>query len=381
MIYLDNAATSWPKAPPVAEALSRSVIEPIGNVGRSAHQAALAASQIVYDFREAMQRHIPRTDVEKTIITRNATEAINIALLGSVHSGDIILTTVTEHNAVARPLSYLKSQGVQVIEVHCDPFGRIDSEDFLRHLKEQSITVAVFTAANNITGTVNPVEELVAACIAYRVPFIIDAAQVVGEMRFADFPEGASGALCCSIHKGLLGPAGVGVMALYGDFSPRPLWYGGTGSRSESVLQPDFLPDQYESGTPAVHAIAGANAALAYCAEHAGNITHTRNEMADLLYQQLNEIEELKMLSPERHRVPVISVSVRSGTVSTIARGLFQQGIAIRSGLHCAPLMHQHLKTIDRGGALRFSPGFQTTAEEITTVISVLKEIFHDSRY
>jgi selenocysteine lyase/cysteine desulfurase len=103
--------------------------------------------------------------------------------------------------------------------------------------------------------------------------------------------------------------------------------------------------------------------------------------MADLLYQQLNEIEELKMLSPERHRVPVISVSVRSGTVSTIARGLFQQGIAIRSGLHCAPLMHQHLNTIDHGGALRFSPGFQTTAEEITTVISVLKEIFHDSRY
>ena len=324
-----------------------------------------------------MQHHIPRTDVEKTVITRNATEAINIALLGSVHPGDVILTTVTEHNAVARPLSYLKTQGVQVLSIQCDPFGRIDGEDFSRHLKEHTIALAVFTAANNITGALNQIDELVAACVAYQVPFIIDAAQVAGEISFSDFPEGATGALCCSIHKGLLGPAGVGVMALYGAFSPRALWYGGTGSRSESVIQPDFLPDRYESGTPAVHAIAGANAALAYCTDHALTIARNRSAMADLLYQQLAELKGLRMLSPQSDRVPVISVTVETGTVSSLARGLFQHDIAIRSGLHCAPLMHQHLRTLEQGGALRFAPGFQTTADEINTVISVLKEMLY----
>lgn len=374
MIYLDNAATSWPKAPGVAQAVVDSINGPVGNVGRSAHGPALAAGQLLFDCRSLLQTVMPPTELEKTIFTRNATEALNIAILGSLEPGQVVLTTVVEHNAVARPLYRLSQEGVELQFAKCDEFGRVDAQAFRSQLLAGSIDLAVFTAANNITGAINPIQEMVLSCMEAGIPFVIDGAQAIGEIRIDDFPPGANGALCYSLHKGLLGPAGVGVMALYGDFSPRPLWYGGTGSRSDSEVQPDFLPDKYESGTPAIHAIAGANAALAFVADHFAEISERREETAHLLWEALVGFDRLRMLSSGKNRVGVISVIVKEGTIGELSRTLYGRDIAVRSGFHCAPWAHRHLETVDYGGAIRFSVGYSTTKADIDRTVAVLKE-------
>lgn len=377
MIYLDNAATSWPKAPTVAHAVARTIDEPVGNVGRSAHAPAMAAAKVLYDCRSLLQSVMPPTELEKTIFTRNATEALNIALLGSLVPGNTVLTTPVEHNAVARPLYRLSRQGVKLQFAECDRFGMVNLEDFRRQLKHTSIDLTVFTAANNITGAINPVDEMVAACVDSGVPFVIDASQAIGELRFPAFPHGASGALCFSLHKGLLGPSGVGVMALYGDFSPQPLWFGGTGSRSDSEVQPTFLPDKYESGTPAIHAIAGANASLVYVRNHFDEIVEKRQQTARSLWEALTGFDRLRMLTSDKACLGVISVTVREGTIGELSRALYGKDIAVRSGFHCAPWAHRHLQTVEHGGAIRFSVGYATTQEEIEKTVAVVKEVLY----
>lgn len=377
MIYLDNAATSWPKAPGVAEAMSRAVLEPVGNVGRSAHQPAIEASRIVYDCRKVLQRIMPPTALEKTVFTLNATDSLNIALRGSLKPGDAVVTTSMEHNAVARPLHALSTCGVRLEFCRCDDYGRVDMDDFAVKLKAVRPRLAAFTAASNVTGAINPVRDMVALCASLDIPFVIDGAQIVGECFLTPFPDGARGVLCYSAHKGLLGPAGVGVLALYGSFEPEPLRYGGTGSRSDSEVQPDFLPDRYESGTPAIPAIAAVAAAAAYCADHADSIARTRERAGRLLWDGLSSLQGLRMLSPRDNRVGLVSATVREGTISDLAQVLYRRDIALRSGFHCAPWAHRHLDTVSRGGALRFSVGYATTEEEIRTVVQAVGEALH----
>lgn len=376
MIYLDNAATSWPKAPGVAEAISKVITEPLGNVGRSAHQPAITASRLVFDFRMRLHDVIPATTAEKTICTRNATEALNMAILGMVGDGSAksVLTTCVEHNAVARPLHQLETRGVHLEFTRCDAYGRVDVEVFRKQLREKHFDLAVFTAANNVSGACNDVSQMVQSCIESDVPFVIDASQVAGEVLLEAFPESARGALCFSAHKGLLGPTGIGVMALYGDFAPRPLWYGGTGSRSDSEVQPDFLPDRYESGTPAVHAIAGAKAAVEYISGHVTELAERRKMCADMLFGELSSMDRLRMLSSESNRVGVISVTVKEGTIGDLTRALYAKDVAVRSGFHCAPWTHRHFGTVEHGGAIRFSPGFATTIDEVHETIAIVRE-------
>lgn len=374
MIYLDNAATSWPKAPPVAEAIRQSIEQPVGNVGRSAHRPAMAAARILYDCRQALQRVMPPTDLEKTIFTQNATDALNIALFGSLEPGDTVLTTMVEHNAVARVLHQLVQRGVHVEYCACDTFGRADLVDFSMKLAQRSISLAVFTAAGNVTGAINDIAAMVTACTLRHIPFVIDGAQAVGEYSLPSIPHDANGALCFSLHKGLLGPAGVGVLALYGSFAPKPLTFGGTGSRSDSEQQPEMLPDRYESGTPAIHAIAGSVAATRFVAEHGEQLHEHRQDMGDLLYSGLQTMERLRLLSPPKGRVGLVSVTVREGTISALAQHLYAKDIAVRGGYHCAPWAHRFLGTTTHGGAVRFSVGPNTTEEEIEITLRVVKE-------
>lgn len=374
MIYLDNAATSWPKAPGVAEALAKAITDPVGNVGRSAHAPALAAAQLLFDCRQRLQSVMPPTDLEKTVFTRNATEALNMAILGTCLPGQVVLTTPVEHNAVARPLYHLSQRGVRLEFAQCDQFGRVDADAFRTQLLKTPIDLAVFTAANNVSGAINPLEDMVAACIEASVPFIIDGAQAVGEISLPVFPKDARGALCYSLHKGLLGPSGVGVMALYGDFSPQPLFYGGTGSRSDSEVQPEFLPDKYESGTPAIHAIAGSNAALTYVVNHLSEISEKREKATSVMWQALAELDLLRMLTSEGDRVALVSITVKDGTIGDLSRALYGQDIAMRAGYHCAPWTHRYLNTVDQGGAIRFSVGHTTTIDDIEKTVEAVKE-------
>jgi len=377
MIYLDNSATSWPKAPSVAQAIADCVLNPIGNVGRSSHEPANAAGRLLYECRSAVESFLPQIPLEQIIFTRNATESINVALFGFLRAGDSVLTTPIEHNAVARPLHVLAQRGIQVHICPCDDFGRIDPAVFRRELQRLRPSLAVFSAASNVTGAINPVEMMVFDCGAMNIPYVIDAAQAIGEVRRWNFPSESNGAVCFSLHKGLLGPAGVGIMALYGAFRPEPLWFGGTGSRSDSVVQPDFLPDRYESGTPAIHTIAGCTASLEYCHIHEKKIEDNRNTMGLLLYDGLSQFKQLRIISPAVDRVAVISVTISDGKISSLAEGLFRAGIAVRTGFHCAPLAHARFGTTPLGGAIRFSPGYATTEDEVIQTIAVVKEVLH----
>ncbi len=377
MIYLDNSATSWPKAPPVAQALADSVRNPVGNVGRSSHEAALAAGQILYGCRSAVEHFIPQIQLERIVFTRNATESINIALLGSLGAGDSVLTSPIEHNAVARPLHVLAQRGIHIHTCPCDDFGRVDPSIFRKQLLRLRPSLAVFSAGSNVSGVINPVETMVQDCMIMDIPYVIDATQAIGEVPRWQFPSVGNGAICFSLHKGLLGPAGVGIMALYGTFRPAPLWFGGTGSRSDSVLQPDFLPDCYESGTPAIHAIAGCSAALEYCGTYGKMINDNRKAMGDLLYDGLSQFKQLRMVSPAVDRLAVISVTAKEGKISTLAEGLFRSDIAVRTGFHCAPMAHERFGTTTQGGTIRFSPGYATTKEEVYQTLAVVEEVLH----
>ncbi|MDD2406471.1 MAG: aminotransferase class V-fold PLP-dependent enzyme [Sphaerochaetaceae bacterium] len=374
MIYLDNAATSWPKAPHMAQACEHIFMHPIGNVGRSAHEGSITASRILYDCRKTLQDIIPPTHIEKIIFTKNATEALNIALFGFLAPGDTVITTPIEHNAVARPLSVLASRHVKILFSPVDGYGKIDIDGFSKLLDAERPRLAVFTVAGNVSGVINPVEELVASCASRDIPFVLDGAQAVGEIALSGFGEGASGALCFSLHKGLLGPTGVGVMALYGNFNPRALVYGGTGSNSDATMQPEILPDKFESGTLPIHSVAIGLHALRYCVEHADTISRQRNITSDLLWEGLASLKQLRMISPREDRVGLVSVTTKETTISCIARYLFSHQVAIRSGLHCAPWAHKHFNTLAQGGALRFSVGYATTTEEVLKVIDLVKE-------
>jgi selenocysteine lyase/cysteine desulfurase len=334
----------------------------------------MAAARILYDCRQALQRIMPPTDLEKTIFTQNATGALNIALFGSLEPGDTVLTTMVEHNAVARVLHQLVQRGVHVEYCACDTFGRVDLVDFSRKLTHLPIRLAVFTAAGNVTGAINDIAAMVAACTLRNIPFVIDGAQAVGEYSLPPMPDDANGALCFSLHKGLLGPAGVGVMALYGTFAPNPLTFGGTGSRSDSEQQPEMLPDRYESGTPAIHAIAGSAAAARFVAEHSEQLHTHRQDMGNLLYSGLQTMDRLRLLSPPEGRVGLVSVTVQEGTISALAQCLYAKDIAVRGGYHCAPWAHRFLGTARHGGAVRFSVGPNTTEEEIEITLRVVKE-------
>ncbi|NCB02893.1 MAG: aminotransferase class V-fold PLP-dependent enzyme [Spirochaetia bacterium] len=380
MIYLDNAATSWPKAPLVSDAMKEAIDNPYGNIGRSAHELSQNSSSALYKFRSLLHSILPPTKEENIIVTSGATHSLNIALLGSIKPHDTIITTQLEHNAVMRVLDYLKKDNIQVIPLKSDSYGRVLLEEIQETIANHRPKLAVINGASNVNGVVQPLEELINVFNAHHIPLIIDASQLMGEVDLPQNIKDISGAVCFSLHKGLLGPSGVGAMALYGAFLPTPLIFGGTGSKSDSIIQPTFLPDRYESGTLPIPAIIGSNSALEYVISHKGEIYTTKYEMAEYLYNSLVNIKEIRMLSPKGEKVPNITFTVKKGTISSLSQFLFNSDIAFRSGFHCAPSAHTYLNTHECGGAIRFSIGYTTTRGELDEVIDTVKRGIDETR-
>lgn len=376
MIYLDNAATSWPKAPFVAQAMKKSIEEPYGNIGRSSHTPSLLSSNALFQCRSLVQQSIPFTPVENIIITSSATHALNTAILGSVKEGDTIVTTQLEHNAVMRVLDYKKNK---VIPLTSDSYGRIIISEILQTLHISRPTMAIINAASNVNGVVQPLEELLTIFKEQHITTIIDASQVMGEYDIPIIMKDLDGAICFSLHKGLLGPSGIGIMALYGSFSPTPLYFGGTGSRSDSIIQPTFLPDKYESGTLPISSMMGSIPALEYVISHKQKIYAHKKEMADYLYNALIEMDEIRMLTPKERRVGNITFTPKKGTISSFSQTLARKDIAFRGGYHCAPVAHAFLDTIHQGGAIRLSIGYATTQEELDEVIQHIQRGLYES--
>ena len=263
MIYLDNAATSWPKPPEVIKAMSDVLECAGGNPGRSGHSLSIAAARVVYNCREKIAEFFNAPDPLRVIFTANATQALNLALRGILRPGDKVITTAMEHNSVMRPLRFLEKKGVNLAICRCAADGSLDKGE-MSGLIDSRTRLVVMTQASNVSGTVLPVAEVTAFAHKSGVPVLVDASQSAGALP-VDIQSSDIDLLAFTGHKELLGPTGTGGLIINKGFDVsimEPLTFGGTGSRSESEEQPSDLPDKYESGTANLLGIAGLSAGL-----------------------------------------------------------------------------------------------------------------------
>jgi cysteine desulfurase family protein len=377
MIYLDNAATSFPKAPGVAEAMARALAGAGGNPGRASHRLALEGSRIQFRTREALAALLGVRDAGRVCFTKNATEALNLAILGRVPPGGAVALGALQHNAVMRPLRHLEAaRGVRLLTVPQDACGRHDPEA-LRAALAARPDLMVLNAACNVTGALAAVGEIAARCRAAGVPLCLDVSQWVGHLPLA-VADLDPALVCGSGHKGLLGPGGTGFCCVPEGCEPQPLLRGGTGSASESECQPEFLPDRYEAGTANLPGLAGLLAALEWL-EATGLETVRRREAArtEQLARGLAALPGVTVLGPGpgAERAPVVAVTVAGRDLGELALELDRRDIATRVGLHCAPAVHRVLGTLQGGGALRFAPGAFTTAAEVDAALAAMEDL------
>ncbi len=374
MIYLDNAATSHPKAPGVADAVAGCIQAGTCSPGRASHPLAREASRLLFEAREACCTFLGGTQSERLIFTPNATEALNLVLLGSLPPGATVALSSLEHNAVMRPLRHLEAtRGVRLLVIPFDGCGRPDPQA-LKQALEARPQLMVLNAASNVTGCLTPFSDVAELCKRQGVPLCLDASQLAGHVPM---PAGCD-FICFPGHKGLLGPTGTGGLLLGPGANPAPLIRGGTGSASERESQPPFLPDRYESGTPNVPALAGLLAALRFLATPEALARQVRAlALCDELLRGLRALPGVVSQGPGpgQARVPVVSITVAGRDLGELALELDRREICARVGLHCAPSAHRSLGTLDSGGTLRFSPGLFTTPEEIRETLNVMEEL------
>jgi cysteine desulfurase family protein len=375
MIYLDNAATSFPKAPGVAKAVYRCLTEVGGNPGRASHRFAQEGGRILFQAREACAGLFGVRDSARLVFTRNATEALNLAILGRVPAGGCVAVSSLEHNAVMRPLRQLEAaRGVRLLVVPFDACGRPDPEA-LRAALGQRPDLMLLTAASNVTGCLPELGAIAAQCRASGVVLCVDASQGAGHLPLPVLDLGVP-LLCFAGHKGLLGPTGTGGLYVQEGFEPEPLIRGGTGSASSSERHPEFMPDRLEAGTANLAGLAGLLAALQWLA--GTGIQAVRAREAALTERLLRGLLALPGVAapgpgPGVERAPVVSITVAGRDLGELALELDRRDIAARAGLHCAPAAHRSIGTFAGGGTLRFSPGCFTREAEIDQLLGTME--------
>ena len=377
MIYLDNAATSFPKPPQVIRGMTEALQQYGANPGRGGHQLALQAGRTVEKCREAAAALLG-AHPERVIFTRNCTESLNLAILGMLHKGDEVICSHSEHNAVMRPLERLVSRdGVTVKLLRPDGRGLLSPEGLRRAITSRTGLV-IICHASNVTGVIQPVQELGSICREKGVPLLVDAAQTAGVLDVS-LDSLHADMIAMPGHKGLLGPHGTGLLALREGVDPEPLILGGTGSASESVRQPELLPDRYESGTVNLPGIAGLLAGIEYIARQREDIHRRESALNERLRRQLAGIPGLRILGDDSApRVAITSVVPEGGDSAALADALDATGVAVRGGLHCAPAMHSYLGTM-RSGAVRFSPGPYTTERDVDDAAALVARLMRTS--
>lgn len=375
LIYLDNAATTWPKPEGVWQAVEE-LMKKGANPGRGGHRMALDVGRVVLETREAMAKIFNAPNPSRMVFTANATESLNLALKGFLKTGDHVLTTSMEHNAVARPLQVLMEQGVEVSYLPCSPEGFLDPQQIEKTIRKNTKMV-VMTHASNVTGTIMPIEEVGQITRKNGLVYLVDAAQTAGVYDI-DLEKLSIDLLAFPGHKGLLGPQGIGGLYIREGIDLRPLKEGGTGSNSESLFQPEVLPDKYESGTLNTLGIAGLGSGINFILEKGIKNIHL-HEMAltKRLLEAMKGIKGIKIYGPndEQRQAPVISfnfINQDSSEIGFILDRAFN--IASRTGLHCAPLAHQTIGTLEQG-TVRLSMSYFNTEDEIDYVAESLEKI------
>ena len=377
-IYLDNAATSFPKPESVSVRMRYYLDEVGASVNRSVYAEAADAGFVTLALRERLSRLLGHGDPTHCIITSGATAALNLGLKGYLKPGDHCIVSSLEHNAVMRPLVQLEKTGVRFDRVPCDADGRMDIEAFEKLFRPETRLVAV-THASNVFGTLNPVEHICHIAGVRGVPVLLDGAQTAGHYPI-HFEQLGLSALAVPGHKGLLGPSGIGALLLSPAFANEltPLVAGGTGSFSDSEELPPILPDRLESGTPNIPGIYGWEAALAFIEEKGVQaLCEQESALTDRFLNGIKTLPGVRILGPllPEERVGVVSLDFIGRDNAEIAFALEREyGILTRCGLHCAPGAHKALGTFPQG-TVRFSFGWATTDDEIDAAIKAVKEL------
>lgn len=365
-VYLDNAATSFPKPEKVYQAVMHAMRDVGASPGRGGHRRSFEAGRIMFMAREAVANLFAIPDSSRIIFTHSATGALNLALHGILAAGDHVVTTSMEHNSLLRPLHALRNEGVEVTIVPAGSDGMVDPADVEKAVQHNTRMVAV-GHVSNVCGAIQPIGPIAKLCRRAGAIFLVDAAQSAG---YLDIDVNAIGIdlLAAPGHKGLLGPAGTGFLYAAPHIVLKPVYEGGTGTSSTSLEQPTLFPDGFEAGTHNLPGIAGLKAGIEFILERGLDaiFQHERallNEAARLL----GKIQGVKIYGPQDpdKRGSVLSFNVDGVDASLLAAELDHDfDIAVRAGLHCAPLAHQTIGSMP-SGTLRLSPGWSSTFEEI----------------
>ena len=375
MIYFDNAATTLHKPPEVIEAVVHAMTTS-GNASRGTHTGSLAASRTVYETRKKIADFFHCSRADHVIFTSNSTEALNIAICGTLGKGDHIISTDLEHNSVLRPLYHLEEQGASLTFLSANKKGCIDYDDFKRSIKPNTKAI-VCTHASNLTGNVLDIEKIGHIAKAHNLLFIVDASQSAGCIDI-NMETMNIDILCFTGHKGLLGPQGTGGLCIHESVEIRPFKRGGSGIHSYEKGQPQAYPARLEAGTLNSHGIAGLCAAINYINTITiPVIAKKEQELLWHFYKGICNIPEIHIYGDfdTKERAAILSLNIEgydSGTVSDLLSQEYD--IATRPGAHCAPRMHQALGTTETG-AVRFSFSSFNTMEEVETAIRALKEL------
>jgi cysteine desulfurase family protein len=379
IIYLDNAATSWPKPPRVKEAMNRFLDQIGANPGRSGHVLSIEAARILYEAREILANLFHVKDPLRIVFAQNATEALNLALQGLLRPSDHVITSSMEHNSVMRPLHDLEKKGIDLNILPCSEEGILDPREVERKIQSNTKMI-VLNHASNVTGTLLPVKEVGLIARRYDLLFLVDAAQTAGAYPI-DVEKDEIDLLAFTGHKSLYGPQGTGGLVIGERVNEKemvPILQGGTGSRSESEEQPDFLPDRFESGTPNGVGIAGLLAGVQFVMEKGvEQIYQQESKLMDKLTEGLKEIPQVKSYGPENRKsqIATLSFNLLGLSPSNVAVRLEKESsILCRPGLHCAPAAHRTIGTFPEG-TVRFGLSLFNTEDEIEAAIQAVSHI------
>ncbi|UCE59143.1 MAG: aminotransferase class V-fold PLP-dependent enzyme [Phycisphaerales bacterium] len=379
VIYLDNAATSWPKPDCVYEAMETFMRKVGASPGRSGHHLANEAERIRFDAREAIAELLGLSDPMRVVFALNATTALNMVMQGLLPEGSHVVTTSMEHNSVMRPLRALEQRGVAVSIVPCQADGSISVKAIGEHIKPETRLIVV-NHASNVCGTVLPIREIGALARQRGVTFLLDAAQTVGCWPINMAADNID-LLAFSGHKSLLGPTGTGGLAFSDNFDIATLpatAFGGTGSGSEQETHPEFLPDKYEIGTPNIAGLAGLDAGVRFVLQRGvEEIQQHERDLANRLIDGLQSIAGMHTLgvAGPLSRTAVVSFTCDGRSCSDIAHHLDERfAIMSRPGLQCAPRAHRTMGTFP-DGTVRLSPGFSSTVADIEQTLDAVADL------
>lgn len=374
MIYLDNAATTLVKPKEVVDAITYALTH-FGNPERSIHSASLEASRCVFQTRKAIAKLFNAHSINEIVFTKNATESLNVAIKGLISEQDHVITSILEHNSVLRPLYNLEAKGMELSFVNCDDNGVLYYDEIESYIKANTKAI-VCTHASNVTGNVVDIKRIGKIAKKHNLLFIVDASQSAGAIEI-DVQDMHIDVLCFTGHKALFGPQGIGGMVVNENVSIPSFMQGGSGIDSFSKSHPLKMPTQLEAGTINAHGVAGLLAGIQFIEKETMQKIHEKEMMLMwAFYEKVKKIPNVRVYGDftNKERCPIVTIAMDEDASSVADYLAYTYDIATRAGAHCAPLMHTHFKSEEKG-LIRFSFSYFNTLEEIDIVIQALEEI------